>query len=65
MFLSIYVCMYVRMGSELRVGEAADYWGLGAVLFVMLSGRYPFDGKKARGGPWDAAAAAKRFAGFG
>lgn len=27
-------------------GNAADFWGLGAVLFVMLSGRYPFDGKQ-------------------
>lgn len=26
--------------------QAADYWSLGAVLFVMLCGRYPFDGKK-------------------
>jgi len=26
--------------------QAADYWGLGVVLFVMLCGRYPFDGKK-------------------
>lgn len=25
--------------------QAADYWSLGAVLFVMLGGRYPFDGK--------------------
>lgn len=27
--------------------QAADYWSMGAVLFVMLGGRYPFDGKKA------------------
>jgi len=27
-------------------GQAADFWGLGVVLFVMLSGRYPFDGRK-------------------
>jgi len=27
--------------------QAADFWGLGVVLFVMLCGRYPFDGKKA------------------
>merc|ERR1719510_1922690 len=26
--------------------QACDYWSLGAVLFVMLCGRYPFDGKK-------------------
>jgi len=26
--------------------QAADFWSLGAVLFVMLCGRYPFDGKK-------------------
>lgn len=25
--------------------QAADFWSLGAVLFVMLGGRYPFDGK--------------------
>jgi len=26
--------------------QAVDFWSLGAVLFVMLCGRYPFDGKK-------------------
>lgn len=26
--------------------QTADFWGLGAVLFVVLCGRYPFDGKK-------------------
>mmetsp|Transcript_28670 Transcript_28670/g.82361 ORF Transcript_28670/g.82361 Transcript_28670/m.82361 type:complete len:943 (-) Transcript_28670:109-2937(-) len=26
--------------------QACDFWSLGAVLFVMLCGRYPFDGKK-------------------
>eukprot|EP00929_Paragymnodinium_shiwhaense_P120499 TRINITY_DN92461_c0_g1_i1.p1 TRINITY_DN92461_c0_g1~~TRINITY_DN92461_c0_g1_i1.p1 ORF type:complete len:1191 (+),score=230.61 TRINITY_DN92461_c0_g1_i1:59-3574(+) len=27
-------------------GQEADLWGIGAVLYVMLAGRYPFDGRQ-------------------
>mmetsp|Transcript_15064 Transcript_15064/g.40598 ORF Transcript_15064/g.40598 Transcript_15064/m.40598 type:complete len:937 (+) Transcript_15064:188-2998(+) len=33
-------------GGEGSYTHAVDFWSLGAVLFVMLCGRYPFDGKK-------------------
>mmetsp|Transcript_21712 Transcript_21712/g.41441 ORF Transcript_21712/g.41441 Transcript_21712/m.41441 type:complete len:876 (-) Transcript_21712:77-2704(-) len=33
-----------RLGASYT--QAVDFWSLGAVLFVMLCGRYPFDGKK-------------------
>lgn len=35
----------VQRGGE-SYTKAVDFWSLGAVLFVMLGGRYPFDGKQ-------------------
>lgn len=33
-----------RDGSS--YGKAVDFWSLGVILFVLLSGKYPFDGKR-------------------